>query len=125
MLIFVPYTDVTTKTTYLQEQDKVAVPCFLKEILVPLYRAGQQLQVLMKVLELSSAIGARDNIYEDFLPFLRGFSSDFLSHSSPLTFNKRDLESMVLLRNNRYNQMMKKLQRLSVKLDLRYQQVSL
>lgn len=107
----------------IREQDKVAVPCFLKEILVPLYRAGQQLQVLMKVLEFSNTVGVGDNIYEDFLPFLRVFSSDFLSHSSPLTFNKGDLESMVILRNNCYNQMMEKLRRLSVKLDLRYQQV--
>ncbi|XP_074351166.1 uncharacterized protein LOC141690318 isoform X2 [Apium graveolens] len=107
----------------IREQDKVAVPCFLKEILVLLYRAGQQLQVLMKVLELSNTVGAGDNIYEEFLPFLRGSSSDFFSHSSPLTFNKGDLESMVVLRNNCHNQMMEKLQRLSVKLDLRYQQV--
>lgn len=79
----------------------------------------------MKVLELSNTIGAWDNIYKDFLPFLKGFSSDFLSHSSPLTFNKGDLESRVLLRNNCYNQMTEKLQRLSVNLDLSYQQVSL
>lgn len=111
--------------THIQEQDKVAVPCFMKEILVPLYRAGQQLQVLMKVLELSNTVGAGDSIYEEFLPFLRGSPSDFLSHSSPLTFNKGDLESMAILRNKCHNQMMEKLQTLSVKLDLRHQQVSL
>ncbi|KAK2976400.1 hypothetical protein RJ640_008110, partial [Escallonia rubra] len=40
------------------EQDGIAVPCFLKDFLVPLLRAGQQLQVLMKLLELS--IGTPD-----------------------------------------------------------------
>lgn len=114
-----------SKITHLQEQDKVAVPCFLKEFLVPLFRAGQQLQVLMKLLELSDNVGAWDHIYEDFFPFWKGLPINFLANASPLTFNKEGIEAMVLARNNFYRQMMEKLESLSMKLNFRYQQVSL
>ncbi|KAE8729385.1 hypothetical protein F3Y22_tig00003715pilonHSYRG00001 [Hibiscus syriacus] len=45
-----PYKEFVVE--YIAERNGAAVPCFLKDILVPLVRAGQQLQVLMKLLEL-------------------------------------------------------------------------
>ena len=104
-----------------QEQGGVAVPCFLKDLLVPLFRAGQQLQVLKKLLEICNYVATDDHTYEDILPCWRGFSSN---HPSPLTFNKGNIEAMVLARNNFYERMQQKLGNLSRKLETRYQQVS-
>lgn len=93
--------------------------------MVPLFRAGQQLQILMKLLELSDNVGSWDHIYEDIFPFWKGLHSNFLPNASPLTFNKEGIEAMVLARNEFYRQMMEKLENLSMKLNFRYLQVSL
>lgn len=101
-----------------QERDGVAIPCFLKEFLVPLVRAGQQLQVLMKLLELCTHVAFGDHSYEDFLPCWSGFSSNL-----PLNFSKGNIEEMVLARDNYYKRMQEKLENLLTKLEFRYQQV--
>lgn len=106
-----------------QERDGVAVPCFLKEFLIPLFRAGQQLQVLMKLLELSDNAGTWNRAYEDFLPYWSGLSNDSLPHSSPLNFSKGGIETIVLARNSYYKRMMEKLENLPTELDFRYPQV--
>ncbi|KAM7528373.1 hypothetical protein LguiB_031783 [Lonicera macranthoides] len=104
-------------------RDGVAVPCFLKELLIPLFRAGQQLQVLMKLLELSDNVGTWNRAYEDFLPYWSGLSNDYLPHSSPLTFSKGGIETIVLARNGYYKRMMEKLENLPTELDFRYPQL--
>lgn len=109
----------------LQERDGAAVPCFLEEFLVPLVRAGQQLQVLMKLLELCTYVAFGDNNYEDFLPCWSGFSSNLPSCAFPLTFSKENMEEMVLARDKYYRRMQEKLENLLTKLEFRYQQVML
>lgn len=107
----------------LHEQDGVAVPCFLKHFSIPIVRAGQQLKVLKKLLELCNYDGSGDYTYEDFLPSWSGYISNHLFCASPMTFSKGYLEAMMIARNNYYTKMQEKLEKLSTKLKLRYQQV--
>ncbi|XP_021658753.2 uncharacterized protein LOC110648730 isoform X2 [Hevea brasiliensis] len=104
-------------------RDGVAVPCFLKDFLIPVIRAGQQLQVLKKLLELCNYGGPGDYTYEDFLPICSGYLSDDLFCASPMTFSKGHLEAMVTARNNHYRKLLEKLENLLTKLEFRYQQV--
>lgn len=111
-LVFVP-----------QERDGVPVPCFLKEFLIPLVRAGQQLQVLVKLLELCAFVAPNNHTYESFLPCWSGFSSNCPSSASPLTFSKGNIEAMVLSRDCYYKRMQKKLEDILTELEFRFQQV--
>lgn len=106
-----------------QEQDGVAVPCFLKDFLVPLVRAGQQLQVLMKLLEMYIYVATGDHTHEDFLPCWSGFSSSYPSSASPVSFSKVNIEAMVLARDSYYKMMQEKLEYLLTKLKFRHEQV--
>lgn len=106
-----------------QEQDGVAIPCFLKDFLVPLVRAGQQLQVLLKLLELCIHVATGAYSSEDFLPCWSGFSNSVPSCLSPLTFSRDDIEAMVLARDSYYKGMDEKLIGLLTNLEIRYQQV--
>ncbi|PIA54117.1 hypothetical protein AQUCO_00900589v1 [Aquilegia coerulea] len=105
-------------------REGVAVPCFLENYCLPLLRAGQQLQVLIKLLELCGCVPAGDQAYGDVLPYWNGYSGFCLSTMSPLTFSKVKLEEMVLLRENMYKIMQEKLQILIARLDNRYQPIS-
>ncbi|XP_065865805.1 uncharacterized protein [Euphorbia lathyris] len=106
-------------------QDGVAVPCFLKDFLIPVIRAGQQLQVLMKLLELCDYAGPGDHTYEDVLPSCGGYLTNYMVHTSPMTFNKAHLRDLVTARKNYYIKMQEKLESLLTKLEFRYQQVAL
>ncbi|WCJ41567.1 Spc97 / Spc98 family of spindle pole body (SBP) component [Euphorbia peplus] len=106
-------------------RDGVAVPCFLKDFLVPVIRAGQQLQVLMKLLELCDYAGPGGHTYEDVLPSCCGYLIKYMVHTSPLTFNKAHLRDLVTARKNYYSKMQEKLESLLTKLEFRYQQVAL
>ncbi|KAJ0013232.1 hypothetical protein Pint_20915 [Pistacia integerrima] len=106
-----------------REQDGVSVPCFLKQFLIPLVRAGQQLQVLMKLLELCNSVFPGDHTYMDFLPCWSGFSSDHPFYASSITFNKGHIETMVIARNDYYKKMLEKLENLWTRLEFSYQQV--
>ncbi|XP_028799985.1 LOW QUALITY PROTEIN: spindle pole body component alp4-like, partial [Neltuma alba] len=107
-----------------RERVGVAVPCFLRDSLVPLVRAGQQLQVLLKLLELCIHVATRDHSSQDFLPCWSGFSNNGSSYLSPLTFSRDDIEAMVLARDNYYKRMNEKLKSLFSNLEIRYQQVA-
>lgn len=104
-------------------QDRVAVPCFLKDFFIPIVRAGQQLQVLKKLLELCNYVGPEEYTCEDLLPSWRGYLSNHLFSASPLTFSKGYLEAMVIARNNYYENMLEKIKNLSSKLEFRHRQV--
>lgn len=106
-----------------QVRDGVAVPIFLEDFLVPLFRAGQQLQVIMKLLELSNNIGAINGSYEEFLPGCNGFSSKYPSFSSSLTFDKGTIEAIVLARNSFYLQLLEKIDNIFSKFEFRTQGV--
>ncbi|CAN6691923.1 unnamed protein product [Malus baccata var. baccata] len=107
----------------IRERDGVAVPYFLKDFLIPLVRAGQQLQVLVKLLELCTFVATKDHTYEGFLPCWSGFSGNSPCYSSPLTFSKENMEAMILSRDTYYKKMQEKLKNLSAKFEFRYQQV--
>ncbi|XP_058778579.1 uncharacterized protein LOC131652661 isoform X2 [Vicia villosa] len=104
-------------------RDGVSVPGFLKELLVPLVRAGQQLQVLLKLLELCIDVAAGKHSCDDFLPCWSGFSSNSLPYFSPLTFSKDIIGNMVLARESYYKRMNEKIESLLSSLEVRYQQV--
>ncbi|RDX93277.1 Gamma-tubulin complex component 6, partial [Mucuna pruriens] len=106
-------------------RDGVPVPGFLKDFLVPLVRAGQQLQVLLKLLEMCIHVADGEHSCDDFLPCWSGFSSSSLSYSSPLAFSKDVIEAMVLARENYYKRMNEKIESLLSSLEVRYQQVAM
>ncbi|XP_062015511.1 uncharacterized protein LOC133732069 isoform X1 [Rosa rugosa] len=107
----------------IRERDGVPVPCFLKDFLLPLFRAGQQLQVLAKLLELCTFVAPKNHTYESFLPCWSGFSSNCPSYASPLSFSKGNIEAMVLSRECYYKRMQDQLQNLLTELEFRFQQV--
>ncbi|XP_011080519.1 uncharacterized protein LOC105163762 isoform X2 [Sesamum indicum] len=102
-------------------RDGAAVPCFLEECLVPLCRTGQQLQVIMKLLELSISVGACDTL-EEILPCLVGLSNEHLWFAFPLTFDKGTIETLVLMRASYYQQMLEKIESILLKFDFTYRQ---
>lgn len=106
-----------------QERDGVAVPYFLKDFLIPLVRAGHQLQVLVKLLELCTFVATKDHTYEGFLPCWSGFLGNSPCYSSPLTFSKENIEAMILSRDTYYKKMQEKLKNLSAKFEFRFQKV--
>ncbi|XP_073141248.1 uncharacterized protein [Henckelia pumila] len=89
-------------------RDGVPLPCFLEECLIPLFRTGQQLQVLMKLLELCNSIGTHD-AHEEILPSLIDLSSIYPWFAIPLTFDKGAIETMGLARDNYYQKMLEKM----------------
>ncbi|KAJ4969843.1 hypothetical protein NE237_002942 [Protea cynaroides] len=108
---------------FMKEQAGVAIPCFLKDFCIPILRAGQQLQVLIKLLDLCNYMGSGDCNYEDILPFWNGSSSENISYFSSLNFNKRSIEEIILTRENMYKTMQEKLQNLFTGIDTKCQKV--
>ncbi|XP_059625125.1 uncharacterized protein LOC132268306 isoform X2 [Cornus florida] len=107
----------------IRERDGAAVPCFLKDYLIPLFRAGQQLEVLMKLLELCNHVGTGNHVYDDILPRWSDFSNNRPYYESPLTFNKESIKAMVLERNKYYKMILEKLENFLTKLKIRSRQV--
>ncbi|KAI3450111.1 hypothetical protein Pfo_006776 [Paulownia fortunei] len=97
-------------------RDGAAVPCFLEECLVPICRTGQQLQVIMKLLELSNNVGTCDT-HEEILPCLVGLSSEYPWFAFPLTFDKGTIEMMALVRASYYQQMLEKIESILTTFD--------
>ncbi|XP_022869349.1 uncharacterized protein LOC111388779 isoform X2 [Olea europaea var. sylvestris] len=98
-------------------RDGVAIPCFLEEFLIPLFRAGQQLQVIMKLVELCRNDYAHDNSHEGVFPCLIGLSSEYPWFTFPLTFDKGTIETMVLARASYYQQMLEKIDNILTKFE--------
>ncbi|MCL7025357.1 hypothetical protein MKW94_007034 [Papaver nudicaule] len=108
----------------IKERNGVAVPCFLKDFSLPLLRAGQQLQVLIRLLELCRWMCPGDQTYKDILSCWSGASRDQLYNLSPLTFSKNGIEEMEVARENMYSKMQESLGIHFTKLDVQYQQIS-
>lgn len=83
-------------------RDGVTLPYFLKEFLIPLLRAGQQLQVVVKLLELCNSLGTCNATREQILPFLEDFPSEYPIFASALTFKKGNIENLALARKSYY-----------------------
>ncbi|XP_008457080.2 uncharacterized protein LOC103496848 [Cucumis melo] len=107
-----------------REKEGVSIPCFMKELLLPLLRAGQQLQVLVKLLELGTSVATSECTYDDFLPCWTGFSSYHASYESVISFSKEDVEARVSARNIYYEMMQTKLDNFLTKIEFRYEQVA-
>ncbi|KAL9238678.1 hypothetical protein vseg_013068 [Gypsophila vaccaria] len=108
----------------IREEDEVVTPCFLNDVLVQLLRAGQQLQVIMKLLRLCNYAHAGEDSFEDILPS----PSDFPTHKvsgCPLSFNKRDIEDIVISRREFYSRMHGKLEKFMDTIEINYRQVIL
>ncbi|XP_043722483.1 uncharacterized protein LOC122669702 isoform X2 [Telopea speciosissima] len=108
---------------FVKEQTGVTIPCFLKDFCIPILRAGQQLQVLIKLLDLCNYMGSGYHNYEDVLPCWNGSSSENISYFSSLTFNKRSIEEIILTRESMYKMMQEKLQNFFTGIDSRCQKV--
>lgn len=102
-------------------RDEVPMPCFLQESLIPLCRTGQQLQVIMKLLDLSTDAGTCF-CHEKILPRLVGLASEYPG-SFPLIFDKEAIEEMVHVRANYHQQLLEKVDSILDKLDFSYRQV--
>ncbi|XP_055833261.1 uncharacterized protein LOC129902197 [Solanum dulcamara] len=101
------------------------LPSFLEDCLFPLFRAGQQLQIIMKLFEFCNTFGPFNGIREEFLPGIRGFSSEFPSFISSLLFEKGAIETMVVSRNSYYQRMLEKIDNVFTKSEFRFQEISL
>ncbi|XP_038891620.1 gamma-tubulin complex component 6 isoform X2 [Benincasa hispida] len=106
-----------------REREGASIPCFMKELLLPLLRAGQQLQVLVKLLELGTSVATAKCTCDDFLPCWTGFSSNHMCYESVISFSKEDVEARVSARNIYYDMMQKKFDNLSTKMEFRCEQV--
>ncbi|KAL8531079.1 hypothetical protein ACS0TY_007910 [Phlomoides rotata] len=104
-------------------RDGVSVPCFLEDCLIPLCRSGQQLQVIMKLLELSNNVGTCV-AHENILPSLVGLTSAYPWFAFPLTFDKGTIERMVGVRTSYYQQMVEKIEGILTKFDFSFRQAA-
>ncbi|XP_022153772.1 uncharacterized protein LOC111021210 isoform X2 [Momordica charantia] len=107
-----------------REREGVPIPCFIKELLLPLLRAGQQLQVLVKLLELGTSVATAECTYDDFLPCWTGFSSNHVCFEPVISFSKENVEARVTERDIYYERMQKKLENLLTRIEFRYEQVA-
>ncbi|XP_020579862.1 uncharacterized protein LOC110024312 isoform X2 [Phalaenopsis equestris] len=107
---------VKSSLASIKERSGVSVPCFLKDVCHPLLRAGQQLQVLLKMLDLSDLFLSGEYIHSDLLVLREIFSFwvdsssrlDFLSN--PLNFDLNVVEDLIQKREVKYRNMLEKLQ---------------
>ncbi|CAN4120090.1 unnamed protein product [Withania somnifera] len=101
------------------------LPSFLEDWLLPLFRAGQQLQIIMKLLEFCNTFGPFNSIHEEFLPGIHGFSSEFPSFRSSLLFEKGAIKTMVVSRNSYYQRLLENIDNVFTKSEFRFREVSL
>ncbi|XP_015158332.1 uncharacterized protein [Solanum tuberosum] len=101
------------------------LPSFLEDCLLPLFRAGQQLQIIMKLFEFCNTFGPFNGIHEEFLPGIHGFSSEFPSFRSSLLFEKGAIDTMVVSRNSYYQRMLEKIDNVFIKSEFRFREISL
>ncbi|VVB04838.1 unnamed protein product [Arabis nemorensis] len=99
------------------EREGVLVPCFLNGFLVPILRAGQQLQVITKLLELCNLPASGHKNYTDLLPCWTYYSTS-PGYPSPITFSKLHIEVMIKERDDYYGRMQKTLGDFSKKFEL-------
>ncbi|KAL1193583.1 Gamma-tubulin complex component 3 [Cardamine amara subsp. amara] len=101
-----------------REREGGLVPCFLNGFLVPILRAGQQLQVITKLLELCNLPASGHKNYTDLLPCWTSYSTSSPGYPSPITFSKLHIEVMIKKRNDYYRRMQEKLGDFSKKFEL-------
>ncbi|XP_078430855.1 spc97 / Spc98 family of spindle pole body (SBP) component [Wolffia australiana] len=108
-------TSCDSYSDFVKERHHTMIPYFLKPVLTPLLRAGQQLLVLMKLQELRNFSVTRNLLYrelaslEDVLPCWSDSSYDSSASFFELTFNKKDAEAMMQKREIMYEVLQEKL----------------
>lgn len=113
-------------------RDCVSIPCFLKDVCCPLLRAGQQLQVLVKLLNLCSVSVTREEAHmpcnianiEEILPYWSGTSSDSAFLLNSLAFSKIRVEDLMHKRSTLYKMMLERLQSFFSNFNVRNQQLN-
>ncbi|ESQ37583.1 hypothetical protein EUTSA_v10002374mg [Eutrema salsugineum] len=101
-----------------REQEGGLVPCFLDGFLVPILRAGQQLQVITKLLELCNLPVSGHKNYADLLPCWTHYSTTSPLYPAPINFSKLHIEVMIQKRDDYYRIMHEKLGDFSKKFEL-------
>ncbi|KAG0463463.1 hypothetical protein HPP92_019532 [Vanilla planifolia] len=100
----------------IKERPGASIPCFLKVVCHQLLRAGQQLQVLVRLLDLCnlSFSGEYDSCdlsnLRQILPFWVDSSSKLNFLSNTLTFEESAIEALIQKRETMYRNMLEKLQ---------------
>lgn len=92
--------------------------------MVPILRAGQQLQVVTKLLELCNLPASGHKRYADLLPCWTHYSTTSPVHPSPITFSKLHIEVMIQKRDDYYRRMQEELGDFAKKFELFPGQVS-
>ncbi|XP_038986938.1 uncharacterized protein LOC103722329 isoform X2 [Phoenix dactylifera] len=118
--------------TFIKVRDCVSIPCFLKDVCRPLLRAGQQLQVLVKLLNLCSLSVSQEGAcmpcdiadLEEILPYWSGTSSDSACLMNSLAFTKIRVEDLMHKRDALYKMMLEKLQSFFSNFIVRNQQIN-
>ncbi|KAJ6796586.1 Uncharacterized protein M6B38_219255 [Iris pallida] len=112
-----------------QCRDCSSVPCFLKDICRPLLRAGQQIEVLVKLLNLCSSVVLEEHLpcslatVKDILPCWFDAPYNSAPQLNPLTFSKKGIEVLICNRETMYKSMLERLQFFFTKLDGKYQRM--
>ncbi|KAL0914382.1 hypothetical protein M5K25_014726 [Dendrobium thyrsiflorum] len=131
---FVASSDTTTTTdasslspkfslATIKELSGVSIPCFLEDVCYQLLRAGQQLQVLLKLLDLCDLSFSGENVpcdlsvLREILPFWVDSSSELDLLSNPLIFDINVMEDLIQKREIKYRRMLEKLQNYLKKLS--------
>lgn len=110
-----------------QERDNTSVPCFLEDVRGPLVRAGQQLEIIVRLLNVCKFAAIEE--YQSYnladldgiLPFWDATPSNSLSLLSKLTFNRKGIRALLQLREIMYEAVLAKLNILFTNLDVRHQ----
>lgn len=102
-----------------QERNDVSIPCFLQDLYLPLFRTGQQLQVLIKLLEMCNCPYTGDESneanacnlasYEDVLPFWTARLGDPWFCLSSIAFCRKDIRKIMTERDVMYTVLLEKL----------------
>ncbi|GAB2234921.1 hypothetical protein Droror1_Dr00004192 [Drosera rotundifolia] len=103
-------------------EDGISVPCFLENLISPMLRAGQQLQVVMKLLDVCKYVVAGDYALSDVLPGCVNPAGHEFSYTSLLNFNRRNVASVELSRKTFYGKMMEKLETVMKNFEKREQE---
>uniref|UniRef100_A0A1J3F095 Gamma-tubulin complex component 6 n=2 Tax=Noccaea caerulescens TaxID=107243 RepID=A0A1J3F095_NOCCA len=101
-----------------REREGGLVPCFLDGFLVPILRAGQQLQVVTKLLELCNLPASGHKRYADLLPCWTHYSTTSPVYPSPITFSKLHIEVIIQKRGDYYRRMQEELGDFAKKFEL-------
>ncbi|KAL9260774.1 hypothetical protein AKJ16_DCAP10845 [Drosera capensis] len=91
-------------------KDGISVPFFLESLISPMPRAGKQLQVVMKLLDVCKYVVPGDYALSDLLPGCANPAGHEFAYTSLLNFDRRNVTSVELSRKTFYSKMMEKLE---------------